>query len=217
MSHWLAYGGSILGQVSVVCGVVAIMARVVVPIAPVDDNRPSFLAPFKREGPRPVQERVSYAALGGVAVKEDRPTYGDVPRPSVPNDVALPEKVDAGDGLKLSEAHEEETSKAFSDIEVDSAASRDPDSEGPIYPPKLMAKGIGGSVLATFVVNVDGRPDLDTYMALEASDSLFAQAVREALPRMKFRPAKINDKPVRQLVEQRFLFKVIQPPVPVKP
>ena len=74
-----------------------------------------------------------------------------------------------------------------------------------------MAKGIGGSVLATFVVNVDGRPDLDTYMALEASDSLFAQAVREALPRMKFRPAKINDKPVRQLVEQRFLFKVVQP------
>ena len=213
LGHRLAYGGSIVGQMALAVGVVTVMTRVVVPSAVADVARPSFLAPFIREAPRPTQETISYAALGGVAATEKLPTAGEVPRPSVADDVALPEKVEAGDDRKPAETHVEETQKAFSDIEVDSAASRDPESEGPIYPATLMAKGIEGSVLATFVVNVDGRPDLDTYMALEASDSLFAKAVRDALPRMKFRPAKINDKPVRQLVEQRFLFKVVKPTV----
>ena len=216
MGHRLAFGASMIGQVAVVFGVTAILARVVVPTLSSGDERPSFLAPFKREGPRPVQETVSYAAIGGVTVKEVQPSPGDVPPATVASDVAVPEKVEAGDNKQVSEAHEEETSKAFSDIEVDSAASRHPDSEGPIYPPKLMAKGIEGSVLATFIVNIDGRPDLDTYIALEATDSLFAKAVRDALPRMKFRPAKINDKTVRQLVEQRFIFKVVAAPEPIK-
>jgi hypothetical protein len=211
LGHRLAYGGSILGQVAMAFGAIAFMNRVVVPSGGEEMAGPSFLAPFIREAPRPVQETISYAALGGDAGTEKLPSAGDVPKPSVEDDVALPEKVEAGDDRKPAETHVEDTQKAFSDIEVDSAASRDPESEGPIYPPTLMAKGIEGSVLATFIVDVTGRPDLETYIPLEATDSLFANAVRDALPRMKFRPAKINDKPVRQLVEQRFLFKVIKP------
>lgn len=217
LGHRLAYGGSVVGQMAMAVGTVAILSRVVVPTETRDLARPSFLAPFIREAPRPTQETISYAALGGVAATEKLPTAGDVPRPSVADDVALPEKVEAGDDRKPAETHVEETQKAFSDIEVDSAASRDPESEGPIYPAVLMAKGIEGSVLATFIVDVTGRPDLETYIPLEATDSLFAKAVRDALPRMKFRPAKINDKPVRQLVEQRFIFKVIKPTVSKEP
>jgi len=211
LGHRLAYSGSIIGQVAMAYGAIAFLSQVVVPSGSDELARPSFLAPFIREAPRPVQETISYAALGGSAGKETLPSAGDIPKPSVEDDVALPEKVEAGDDRKPAETHvPEEPTKAFSDIEVDSAASRDPESEGPGYPPTLMARGIEGSVLATFVVDVTGRPDLETYIPLEATDSLFAKAVRDALPRMKFRPAKINDKPVRQLVEQRFLFKVIK-------
>ena len=218
LGHRLAYGGRLVGQVAMAYGAIAFMSRVVVPSASGELARPSFLAPFIREAPKPVQETISYAALGGAAAKEMIPTAGDVPKPSVEDDVALPEKVEAGDDRKAAETHvPEEMTKAFSDIEVDSAASRDPESEGPVYPPTLMAKGIEGSVLATFVVDITGRPDLETYIPLEATDSLFAKAVRDALPRMKFRPAKINDKPVRQLVEQRFLFKVVKPTVSKEP
>lgn len=76
-----------------------------------------------------------------------------------------------------------------------------------------MAKGIQGSVLATFVVDETGRPDVNTYLALESTDTLFALAVRNALPRMKFRPAKRNNITVRQQVEQRFSFRVVKVPV----
>lgn len=211
LGHRVAFGGSIVGQMAMVVGAVAILTRVVVPSSSAIEAKPSFLAPFIRPTPRPTQETISYAALGGVAATAKVPSAGDIPKPSVEDDVALPEKVQAGDDRKPAETHAQETEKAFSDIEVDSAASRDPESEGPVYPAILMAKGIEGSVLATFIVDITGRPDLDTYIPLEATDSLFAKAVRDALPRMKFRPAKINDKPVRQLVEQRFMFKIIKP------
>ncbi len=214
LGHRLAFGASIAGQVTLICGAAVVMSRVVAPMGPPVNDSPSFLAPFRREGPRPVQEKLSYAALGGTTALAAQPSVGGLSRETVAADVALPEKVDAGDDTPPSEAHAEDTSRAFSDIEVDSAAARDPDSEGPAYPPMLMAKGIEGSVLATFVVHTDGRPDLETYKTLEATDILFEKAVRDALPRMKFRPAKINNVPVRQLVEQRFMFRVIKPTEP---
>ena len=201
-----------VGQLAIAYGAVTMLAQVAAPNDAVTSAGPSFLAPFIREAPRPVQEAISYAAIGGATGTEKLSSAGDVPRPSVEDDVALPEKVEAGEEKKPAESQlPEEMTKAFSDIEVDSAASRDPESEGPVYPPTLMAKGIEGSVLATFIVDITGRPDLETYIPLEATDPLFAKAVRDALPRMKFRPAKINDKPVRQLVEQRFMFKMLKP------
>jgi len=41
-----------------------------------------------------------------------------------------------------------------------------------------------------------------------ASDSAFALAARNALPKMRFRPAWFSGKPVSQLVEQAFTFKI---------
>ena len=122
-----------------------------------------------------------------------------------------------GDDLTPSEPNEDEFSRTFSEIEVDSAASRDPESAGPEYPPTLMAAGFEGSVLATFVVDTSGRPDLATYIALESSHPLFSLAIRDALPRMKFRPAKRGNVPVRQQVELRFSFRVVRPPPSTAP
>ena len=209
--HSLAYSGSIFGQVAAVCGAVAVLSHV----APVREtplsDRPTFLAPLRQEHPHPVQEQITYAALGGVAVVVPETRVGTAERASAVSDKVLLTAVGGGDNQRPTEAHDAESSRAYSEIEVDSAAVRDPDSEGPVYPAELMARGVEGSVLATFVVDVDGRPDVSSFLALESTDTLFALAVRDALPRMKFRAAKRNNVAVRQQVEQRFRFKVVKP------
>lgn len=214
LSHQLAYGGSVAGQVALVCAVMVGVSRVVVPIEAPLSERPTFLAPLRQEHPRPVQEKLTYVAFGGVAAPIDQPRVGETKTLTKAPELALAERVGGGDSKPPEEAQDDKQSQAFSEIEVDSAASRDPDSEGPVYPPKLMAKGITGSVLATFVVGVDGRPELSTYIALESTNIAFSDAVRDALPRMKFRAAKRSNVIVRQQVELRFTFRVEKAPVP---
>jgi TonB family protein len=59
----------------------------------------------------------------------------------------------------------------------------------PVYPNALRKANIEGKVIATFVVRPDGTPDMTT-LAIEMADhQAFVKAVREALPRMKFKPA----------------------------
>jgi hypothetical protein len=43
---------------------------------------------------------------------------------------------------------------------------------------------------------------------MKATNPGFVDAVREALPYMRFKPAKIGPLKVRQLVEQNFSFKI---------
>lgn len=214
LSHQLGVGASVSAQVALVCVLAVQMSRVsLAPEQPLSD-RPTFLAPLRQAQPRPVQEQLTYTALGGASTPEPLPTVGEKATvAAVVKDVAVVEKVGAGDNQVAAEAHVAAELPVFSEIEVDSAAARDPDSEGPVYPPTLMAKGIEGSVLATFVVDTNGRPDVDTYIALEATHPLFGTAVRAALPRMKFRAAKRGNVPVRQQVELRFSFRVVKPPV----
>lgn len=214
LSHKLAYGGSIAAQVALVCSVAVGASRIVVPSEPIANERPSFLAPMRQEHPRPVQEQLTYTALGGVADAAPQAQIGEAKKPTVVPELALATPVGGGDAEPPSKAHDDEASRAFSEIEVDSAAARDPESEGPVYPQALMSKGVAGSVLATFVVGIDGRPDLETYIALESTHPLFAQAVRDALPRMKFKAAKRSNVTVRQQVELRFSFRVVKPTVP---
>lgn len=176
-------------------------------------DRPTFLAPLLQERPRPVQEQLTYSALGGETAREPEPTIGVITDAGPTRNLALDEAAGAGDGQDASDAHIEEPPRTFSEVEVDSAAVRDPESAGPEYPLLLMNKGIEGSVLVRFVVDSNGRPDVGTFLPLEYSDTLFSQSVRAALPRMKFKPGRRGNVPVRQLVEIRFSFKVeVRPP-----
>jgi len=43
---------------------------------------------------------------------------------------------------------------------------------------------------------------------LESTNSAFAAAVREVLPRHRFSPAKIGGNAVRQIVQQPFIFRL---------
>jgi hypothetical protein len=214
IGHRLAVGGSVTGQVllfcAVVVGVSAWQARV--QASDVRDERPTFLAPLLRKLPPPVEERLSYVGLGGAL----RPT-GDVARTSEsdsPRLLVTDVPADSGgDGQEAAQQQQAEPQRAYFDVEVDSTVVRDSTSEGPAYPAELLSKNINGYALASFVVDTNGRADPTTFVALESTHPAFAEAVRVALPRMKFRPAIMAGVRVRQLVQQQFSFRVVNPAV----
>jgi TonB family protein len=82
----------------------------------------------------------------------------------------------------------------------------DEDNPSPVYPPRLLAQGVEGSVSVAFVVDTTGRPDPRTMQVLRSSDELFTRAVRKVLPRLRFRPAQSGALKVAILVEQPFVF-----------
>jgi TonB family protein len=102
-----------------------------------------------------------------------------------------------------------ESMGAFALLDVDSAAVRDPRSAAPAYPEEMQARGIEGVVRVRFVVDSTGVIDPATVKVLEMTNESFARAVRSAIPEMRFRPALMGTKPVRQLSEQSFAFKVV--------
>lgn len=100
---------------------------------------------------------------------------------------------------------------AFSVLEVDEMVERYEGSAAPVYPPDLLALGTEGEVRATYVVDTTGRVDTMTIRMLESDDPRFAESVRTALGGMRFRPARRGQSAVRQLVEQRFRFRIAPP------
>jgi TonB family protein len=101
----------------------------------------------------------------------------------------------------------------FSVLEVDETVERYEGSAAPAYPPDLLAVGAEGMVQATYVVDTAGRVDTATIQVLHSDDPRFAESVRTALGLMRFRPATRGGKSVRQLVEQRFRFRIAPPAI----
>jgi len=116
----------------------------------------------------------------------------------------------------LSTQNDDPFEDAFSSVEVESAAERSPESAAPHYPPHLMNAGVEGYAAMRFVVDTTGRVDLTSIRVLDATHPEFAAAVKLAMPGMKFTPARLGERPVRQLAEQLFRFQ-IQPPTPARP
>jgi protein TonB len=104
----------------------------------------------------------------------------------------------------------------YSILNVEESAVRSEGSAAPIYPPELIAKGMEGAVLTNFVIDTTGRADTTTIDIVQSSHPLFEQSVRTAIPGMRFSPAMVQGRRVRQVVEQRFQFR-ITPPAPVVP
>jgi protein TonB len=78
----------------------------------------------------------------------------------------------------------------------------------PRYPEALRARGIAGAVVVRFVVDSAGRIAAGSLQVLETTDPLFTDAVRDALSHVRFVPAEVAGRPVAQLVEQRFEFRL---------
>jgi TonB family protein len=74
------------------------------------------------------------------------------------------------------------------------------------YPQSLYAEGVGGTVIAEFVVDERGHVEGDTFGIVASSNPLLSEAVREAVMTAVFTPARRRGAPVRQLLQQPFRF-----------
>jgi|GEM_PF-2646769 len=86
-----------------------------------------------------------------------------------------------------------------------------------VYPPELKLNGITGTVLAQFVVDTLGRVEEGSFKVLRSTHPGFTAAIRDAVPAMRFNPAEVAGKKVRQLVQQPFVFALSGQPVPELP
>ena len=98
----------------------------------------------------------------------------------------------------------------FTQLEVDSIVARYPGSAAPAYPIEMLKQGVQGSVTTQYVVDTTGFADTSSLRIMRSTNPEFAEAVRAALPFMRFSAAKVGSKKVRQLVEQEFSFKIEQ-------
>ena len=92
--------------------------------------------------------------------------------------------------------------------QVERQASLAPGNSSPRYPEILRASGIEGQVVAAFVISADGSYEEGSLRFVKSDNPLFERAVRAALLRMRFIPAEIGGRKVRQLVEMPFVFTI---------
>jgi outer membrane biosynthesis protein TonB len=107
--------------------------------------------------------------------------------------------------------NDRETDSVFTILEVDSAVVRSASSAAPAYPFDLLKQHVEGLVRVRYVVDTTGFADPASLEVVESTNPEFLASVREVLPYMRFSPAKIGDKKVRQLVEQPFSFHIATP------
>lgn len=94
----------------------------------------------------------------------------------------------------------------YFDFQVEKQAGSVPGSPTPEYPEMLKSAGVEGQVLAQFVVDTSGRADISSFKVLKSDHESFTDAVKRALPRMRFYPAEIGGHKVKQLVQEPFVF-----------
>ena len=98
------------------------------------------------------------------------------------------------------------TDQPYFEFQVEKQVQQIPGTGNLRYPDTLRAANIEGEVLAQFVVDADGRYRAGTFKVLKSTHELFTQAVKNALPNMRFYPAEVGGKKVPQLVQQPFTF-----------
>ncbi len=108
--------------------------------------------------------------------------------------------------------------------DVTTPAAPVPGSPRPTYPAGLAEKGERALVSTMFVVDADGRLDVDSFQALNTAAAPFIESIRDALKRTRFVPAQKDGASVRQVVQMTYDFGlrddpergdvVVRPPVP---
>jgi protein TonB len=94
----------------------------------------------------------------------------------------------------------------YFEFQVEKQVSPFPGNTAPRYPDMLRSANVEGEVLAQFVVDTTGRADMGTFKILKSTHDLFTNAVKASLPNMKFYPAEVGGKKVKQLVQMPFQF-----------
>ncbi|HEY0970548.1 MAG TPA: TonB family protein [Gemmatimonadales bacterium] len=98
--------------------------------------------------------------------------------------------------------------QTYFEFQVEKPVAQIPGRGSPTYPSMLQSQGVKGQVIAQFVVDTTGRVEVSTFKVLESSHDLFTAAVKRALPDMRFVPAEVGGRKVKQLVQQPFVFDI---------
>jgi protein TonB len=96
--------------------------------------------------------------------------------------------------------------QTYFEFQVEKQVSPMPGNPAPRYPDMLRSANVEGEVLAQFVVDTTGRADMSSFKVLKSTHDLFTNAVKSSLPNMKFYPAEVGGKRVKQLVQMPFQF-----------
>ena len=78
----------------------------------------------------------------------------------------------------------------------------------PLYPATLARARVEGEVLVVLVVDTSGLVMPGSLKVLRSTDRLLTEAVHSAVSGMRFAPATLNGRAVRQLIQQPFFFDV---------
>ena len=105
----------------------------------------------------------------------------------------------------------ESSDSVYSVLSEQETAIRVEGSAAPVYPAELILAGVEGSVQTQYVIDTSGRADSASLQVLAATHPAFVRAVREAVPGMRFTPAIVQGRKVRQMVAQRFDFRLAAP------
>jgi TonB family protein len=97
---------------------------------------------------------------------------------------------------------------AYFEYQVEHPVMSAPGGGHPVYPSSLKAAGIEGETIASFVVDTTGLVDGSTLKIIKSTNKLFAESVAAALPTMRFTPALIGGRKVKQVVMQPFVFQM---------
>lgn len=74
------------------------------------------------------------------------------------------------------------------------------------YPPVLERAGVGGRVLAQFVIDTTGHPESAGFKILTTTNPAFNEPAREMIMKSVFRPGKVRGVAVRVQVQQAVSF-----------
>jgi protein TonB len=97
---------------------------------------------------------------------------------------------------------------ALLDSQVEVQVALDVRSPMPRYPQLLRDAGVEGETLVRFVVDTLGRVEQGTVHVVQTTHPAFALAVQAVLPQMRFAPARVGERKVRQLVEFPLQFRL---------
>ena len=182
-----------------------------------DDATPVYFV--RPNPPSPRSERSTESASPGLRSRErpilrffDVPVIDvDVPALQLPEATTRPDDFGTGHTAVADSAGSRSSgapgsSSAFRSDEVEKQVALRPGNARPVYPLVLANTGVGGKVIATFVVNQLGQAEDSTVRFGSSDNRLFDDAVRAALRRMRFIPAETGGVKVRQLVQMPFVF-----------
>ncbi|MCR4340668.1 MAG: TonB family protein [Gemmatimonadaceae bacterium] len=177
----------------------------------VPEQRPATVVPSTPQAKPVAPKRVAPAAALAKAVAA--PTIAPVSIPAVDVPLADPSaaapaepSASASAGTASGDAGQSARSGPYvvGEVEIPAAALS---KSGPEYPERAIRLALSGAVRARFIVDARGRVESNVVI-LESTSDEFTSAVRSYLRRARYRPARVGGRPVRQLVEQRFVFEL---------